>query len=183
MNLFSQVQVVVLIGAVLCLPAVVGAAPGVDGSMLLYIGTYTGGKSKGIYVSRFDAVAGKLTAPELAAETKSPSFLAVHPKRRFLYAVGEMSSIGGKHEGAVSAFALEPKSGKLTLLNQQASGGAGPCHLVTDATGKCVLVANYGNGSVAALPIQADGRLGEASATIQHHGSSVNAQRQSGPHA
>ncbi len=153
------------------------------GSMLVYIGTYTGAKSKGIYVSRFDPATGRLTPPELAAETMSPSFLALRPGGRFLYAVGEATNLGGKRGGAVSAFSLDAKTGKLTLLNHQPSGGAGPCHLAVDQTGKCLLVANYGSGSIAALPIQADGALGEPGAVIQHHGSSVNPQRQAGPHA
>lgn len=147
---------------------------------LVYFGTYTSGKSKGIYVSRFDTASGKLSAPELAAETTNPSFVAIHPSHRFLYAVGELS---GKKGGAVSAFAIDPQSGKLTLLNQQSSVGVGPCFVAVDKAGKNALVANYGGGSVAALPIQSDGRLAEASSFIQHTGSSVNPKRQKGPHA
>lgn len=149
----------------------------------VYFGTYTGAKSKGIYVSRFDSTTGKLSEPELAAETKNPSFLAVPPKEHFLYAVGEVDRTQGQPGGAVNAFAIDGKTGKLTALNQQTSGGAGPCHVSVDATGKCVLVANYGSGSIAALPIQTDGRLGAAVTTIQHVGSSVNPTRQAGPHA
>lgn len=150
---------------------------------LVYFGTYTGAKSKGIYVSRLDTVTGRLTEPELAAETKSPSFLAVHPGQGFLYAVGEMGSTDGKRDGAVSAFSIEPKTGKLKLLNSQPSGGGGPCHLSVDSKGTCVLVANYGSGSIASLPVRNDGSLGEPVSTIQHSGSSVNPQRQTGPHA
>ncbi len=150
---------------------------------LVYFGTYTGAKSKGIYVSRFDPTTGRLTAPELAAETTNPSFLAIHPSERFVYAVGEGDDGKGKGNGTVSAFAIEPKSGKLTLLNQQASGGGGPCHLAVDAKGKCVLTANYGSGSVAVLPIRADGSLGDPATTIQHAGSGANPGRQAGPHA
>jgi 6-phosphogluconolactonase len=149
----------------------------------VYFGTYTGAKSRGIYVSRFDSATGKLSEPQLAAETRNPSFLAVHPSPRFLYAVGEVDDTQGKRAGTVSAFSLDAKSGKLTLLNQQSSGGTGPCHLSVDATGKCVLVANYGSGSIAALPLQPDGRLEAAATSIQHIGSSVNPQRQAGPHA
>jgi 6-phosphogluconolactonase len=152
------------------------------GSMLVYFGTYTGAKSKGIYVSRFDAVTGRLTSPELAVATPSPSFLALHPSRRFLYAVGENSNFGGKRLGGIGAFSLDAKTGKLTLLNRQSSGGAGPCYLAVDPTGKCLLTANYGSGSIAALPIQADGALAEPGEVIQHKGSSVNPQRQAGPH-
>jgi 6-phosphogluconolactonase len=124
-----------------------------------------------------------LSAPELAVATRNPSFLAVHPAGHFLYAVGEMDNASGKPAGTVSAFSLDRQSGKLALLNQQASGGGGPCHLSVDATGKCLLVANYGSGSIAALPIHPDGSLGEPATTIQHTGSSVNPQRQAGPHA
>jgi len=149
----------------------------------VYFGTYTGAKSKGIYVSRFDADTGTLSEPELAAETRNPSFLAVHPNERFLYAVGELNDFQGKRAGAVNSFSLDPKTGRLTLLNQQPSGGQGPCHLTLDSKGRCVLVANYGSGSVAALSVQKNGGLGEATSTIQHAGSSVNSQRQAGPHA
>jgi 6-phosphogluconolactonase len=165
-------------------PAAMLAEPlSADGALRVYIGTYTGAKSKGIYVSRFDPATGRLTAPELAAATPSPSFLALHPSRHFLYAVGETSNLGGKRVGTVSAFSLDPKSGQLTLLNRESSGGAGPCHLSVDPSGKCLLVANYGSGSIAALPIQATGQLGEPKTIIQHQGSSVNPQRQAGPHA
>jgi 6-phosphogluconolactonase len=150
---------------------------------LVYFGTYTGAKSKGIYVARFDSATGKLTEPELVAETRNPSFLAVHPNGRFLYAVGELNDFQGKRAGAVSAFALDAKTGKLTLLNQQPSGGQGPCHLALDSKGRCVLVANYGSGSVALLPILKDGSIGQPISTIQHAGSSANPQRQAGPHA
>ncbi len=145
----------------------------------VYFGTYTKGKSKGIYRALFDAVTGKLGEPELAAETTNPSFLAIHPSRKFLYAVGELA---GKKGGAICAFAIEP-SGKLTLLNQQSTVGAGPCYVGLDNAGKHALVANYGGGSVAVLPIGADGKLGEAGAFVQHVGSSVNPKRQQGPHA
>ncbi len=158
-------------------------ATAADTSSLVYIGTYTGAKSKGIYCTRFDAATGKLTPPELAAETKNPSFLAVHPNGRFLYAVGELSGSNGLRAGAVSAFRIDAKTGKLTLLNRQPSGGTGPCHLSVDQSGKCVLAANYGSGSVVALPLQKDGSLEKAVCAIQHHGSSVNPQRQAGPHA
>lgn len=149
----------------------------------IYIGTYTGGPSKGIYVSTLDLKTGALSPAEVAAEVASPSFLAIHPNRRFLYAVNEVSDSGGKPTGAVSAFAIDSATGKLKLLSQQSSQGKGPCHLVVDAAGKNVLVANYGGGSIASLPIAADGSVGAASSSIQHVGSSVNKQRQEAPHA
>jgi 6-phosphogluconolactonase len=164
-------------------PGLSGGATAAEDAMLVYIGTYTGPQSKGIYVSRFDARTGSLSSPELAAETKNPTFLALHPNRRFLYAVAELSSFGGQPGGAVSAFSIDAKTGRLTLLNQQSSCGAGPCHLTLDSKGKCILAANYGSGSIAALPVESDGKLAEASAFIQHEGSSINPQRQTGPHA
>jgi 6-phosphogluconolactonase len=163
--------------------AVVADTPKAGGKFWVYIGTYTGGKSKGIYRAELDTATGKLSEPELAAETVSPSFLAIHPNRRFLYAANEISNFKGTKGGGVSAFAIDPKTGKLTLLNQQSSVGAGPCHLVVDRTGKFALVANYGGGSVAVLPIKEDGSLGERTAFVQHKGSGANPQRQKGPHA
>lgn len=149
----------------------------------VYFGTYTGAKSKGIYRSRFDSATGKLTDAQLAAETRNPSFLALHPRGNVLYAVGEVDNALGKRAGVVVAYGIEPTTGKLTLLNEETSGGTGPCHLSVDAMGRCVLVANYGSGSLAALPIRTAGRLGEAATIIQHAGASVNPQRQAGPHA
>lgn len=149
------------------------ATSAVPGS--IYIGTYTGQKSKGIYSASFDPATGRIGEAKLAAETSSPSFLALHPNRKWLYAVGE----SGK--GVVSAFAVEADATRLRLINQQPSGGGGPCHLAVDKG--CVLVANYGTGSIAALPIAADGSLEEPSSVIQHEGSSVDPRRQAGPHA
>jgi 6-phosphogluconolactonase len=149
---------------------------------LVFIGTYTRQNSKGIYASRLDAGTGKLSPVELAGETSNPSFLAIHPNRRFLYAVSEVADFGGQKSGAVAAFTIDRLSGKLTLLNQVSSRGDGPCYVIVDKSGKSALVANYGGGSVAALPIKPDGSLGEASAFIQHAGSSVVPRRQAGPH-
>jgi 6-phosphogluconolactonase len=144
----------------------------------VYVGTYTRAqKSKGIYAWRFQPATGKLTSIGLVAETTSPSFLAVHPNQHFLYAVNEINA------GTVSAFAIDPETAKLKPLNQVSSKGGGPCHLTTDRSGKFLYVANYNTGSVAAFPIHDDGSLGESSAFIQHAGSSVNPQRQKGPHA
>ena len=152
-------------------------------SYLVYIGTYTGPKSKGIDAWRLDARSGALDSIGLAAETTSPSFLAVHPNRKFLYAASEVDTVDGKRSGAVSAFSIDAQSGKLTLLNSQPSGGSGPCHVSVDASGKVVFVANYGGGSIASFPIKSDGSLAEAASFIQHKGSSVNRQRQEAPHA
>jgi 6-phosphogluconolactonase len=152
-------------------------------SVLLYIGTYTGAKSKGIYSSRLDLKSGTLSAPVLAAETANPSFIAIHPTRDFLYAVNEIGTFEGKPSGSVSAFTINRTAGTLTAINRQPSVGGGPAHLTVDHGGKNVLVANYGGGSVAVLPIGADGALKPATAFIQHKGSSVNADRQKEPHA
>jgi 6-phosphogluconolactonase len=144
---------------------------------LVYFGTYTGEKSKGIYVSRFDTSSGKLEPPTLAAEIVSPSFIAPHPNGRFLYAASE------ERDGSVSAFSIDTGTGKLTLLNRVSSKGRGPCYAKVDRTGRVVLVANYSSGSFAVLPIETDGRLREASAVIQDSGKGSNPSRQEGPHA
>ncbi len=150
----------------------------------VFFGTYTrGGKSQGIYVSRLDWATGRLSPPVLAARVVNPSFLAISPDQRFLYCVTEIGDYQKKRTGAVAAFSLCRQNGALEPLNRQPSGGAGPCHLVVDATGRNVLVANYGGGSVAVLPVDELGRLKQPSCVIQHQGSSVNPRRQKGPHA
>ena len=157
--------------------------PASSSGVLVYVGTYTGPKSKGIYVSRLDPATGALTPPQLAAEAASPSFLAVHPSGGFLYSVNEVNTLDGKTGGGVSAFAVDRSTGLLKPLNQQSSEGAGPAHLVVDKDGRNVLVANYGGGSVVVLPLEKNGRLKSATAFVQHTGSSVNPQRQKAPHA
>ena len=151
--------------------------------MRVYLGTYTGKNSQGIYLSTLDLATGKLSQPELAAELVSPSFLAIHPSGRYVYAVGEIADFQGKKAGAVSALAVDAATGKLKLINQMPSGGGGPCHVAVDPSGKCVLAANYGGGSVCSFPIGDDGGLKEGGSVIQHKGSSVNPQRQKEPHA
>jgi 6-phosphogluconolactonase len=156
-------------------------------SYLMYVGTYTGPDSKGIYAYRFDGATGEVTPLGLVAETANPSFLAIDPTQRFLYAANEVSDYqdqkndgqkGGQKDrqktGAVSAFAIDGKSGKLALLNQVSSHGAGPCYISLDQTGKHVLAANYDGGSVTVFPVLKDGRLGEASAVIEHTGPTVD---------
>ena len=147
------------------------------GKYRVYFGAYTGEKSRGIYTADLDLATGKLSEPRLAAEAVSPSFLAIHPNGHWLYAVSEIDDLNGRKTGGVSAFAIEADGG-LRLLNQQPSEGRGPCHVTVDPSGKFALVANYGSGSAAALPIAADGRLGAASSVVQHEGKSVNPQRQ-----
>jgi len=150
-------------------------------SLPVYFGTYTSrgeNSSKGIYRSVLDLETGQLSEPVLAAEARNPSFLEIHPNGKFLYAVSES---GGA--GSVSAYAINSNTGGLKLLNQQSSGGAGPCHVSIDHAGSNVLVANYGSGSASVIPIKSDGRLGEPTGFVQHAGSSVNTRRQKGPHA
>jgi 6-phosphogluconolactonase len=149
-----------------------------SGKLRVYFGTYTGADSRGIYACELDLADGSLSEPRLAGEVKNPSFLALHPGGKHLYAVSE---VGGT--GAVVAFAIDAKTGGLQELNHQPAGGAGPCHAVVDKEGRNVLVANYGGGSVSAIPIGEDGRLGKPTSMIQHKGSSVNKSRQSEPHA
>jgi 6-phosphogluconolactonase len=149
----------------------------------VFVGTYTDGKSKGIYRMELDSATGTLTEPTLAAAASNPSFLAIHPSGKYLYAVNEGPGPAGGKGGGVTAFALDAKTGELTKLNQESTIGDGPCHLVVDATGKNVLVANYGGGSVAVLPIGPDGKLGPASDFIQHKGEVFDPERQGAPHA
>jgi len=150
---------------------------------LVYVGTYTDGQSKGIYAYRFNAATGQLASLGLAAETSNPSFLAVHPSQRYLYAVNETGKFQDQSSGAVSAFAIDRRTGKLTLLNQVASRGADPCYVAVDKTGKYLLVANYGGGSVAVFPVLKGGGLGEATSVLQYKGIGANPERQESPHA
>jgi 6-phosphogluconolactonase len=148
----------------------------------VFLGTYTGEKSKGIYVSRLSD-SGQVTPAELVTVTTNPSFLVVDPSNRYLYAANETDRFRGQETGWVSAYAVDATSGRLKPLYQVASGGRGPAHISIDRTGKTVLVANYGGVSLAAFPVKPDGSLGAATSVIQNHGSSVNAERQKAPHA
>ena len=142
----------------------------------VYFGTYTGPQSKGIYASRFDAKSGKLEPPVLAGELTRPSFLAIHPNRKYLYAVSETET------STVTAFEINSKNGMLTLLNTVPAKGSLACHLVVDRTGKSLVVANYTGGSVVVFRVGADGHLSEVTAQIQHSGSGPDRARQTGPH-
>src|SRR5688572_7480435 len=181
----------------LCFAALATALPFASlpaaNDQLVYVGTYTGAKnakveSKGIYVFGFDSKTGKLEPMGLAGETKSPSFLAIAPSKKYLYCVSEAptgASVPGKPAtGGLSSFSIDQKTGKLTLLNQESSEGSGPCHVSVDHTGKVALVANYGSGHVASLPIKADGSLGKPASVFKHEpASKANPKRQDGPHA
>ena len=148
----------------------------------LYVGTYTGPKSKGIHAFRYDTAKTTFDPLGTVAEMARPSFLALSPNRRFLYAVSELGN-SGKSDGYVYAFAIDNTTGKLAFLNRQSSGGGGACHLVVDKTGKFLFVANYGTGSAVSFPIQFDGSLGSLASKIQFAGSGPNQARQKGPHA
>ncbi|MCP8938557.1 lactonase family protein [Alsobacter sp. SYSU M60028] len=161
---------------------------------LVYVGTYsepilfgTGqvlqGQGKGIYCFEFDAANGALVPVGITENVRNSSYLAFDPARKFLYCVNEFKEYEGKASGAVSAFRIDPETGALTYLNTTASHGTDPCHLVVDATGRNVLVANFASGSVCVLPVRDDGSLGDSCEFIQHQGSSIDPRRQAGPHA
>ena len=152
-------------------------------SSIVFVGTYTHTDSQGIYTCRLDNDTGALAPVSVASEAANPSFLALHPNKRFIYAVSEVEEFHGEKQGAVYAYSVDAESGELTLLNSQGSGGPGPCHLKVDATGRFVLAANYRGGSVCVLPINDDGSLTPLSDFIQHEGSSVNPRRQEQAHA
>jgi len=156
-----------------------------QGKYLFYVGTYTqdGSQSKGIYAYSLDPSTGQATSLGLAAETTNPSFVALAPSGQYLYAVNEVGNYKGPNSGGVSAFSVDRASGKLTFINEVASRGADPCYIIVDKSGKYVLVANYTGGSVAVFPILEGGKLGEATAFVQHTGHGADPKRQEGPHA
>ncbi|MCU0913882.1 MAG: lactonase family protein [Planctomycetes bacterium] len=163
--------------AMLCLNCLSAAQPA---DVLVYVGTYTSkGGSEGVYVYRLDPATGGLKHVSTAPRLNNPSFVAIDPKGRCVYAVRE----GGGPGGAIVALARNPATNELTILNEQPSGGQGPCYVTVDRAGQFVLAANYGSGSVALFPVAADGRLEPAGSVVQHEGSSVNPARQKGPHA
>jgi 6-phosphogluconolactonase len=151
---------------------------------LLYVGTYTeGGRRDGIHLVRMDRRSGQLRLTASVDAGENPSFLAIHPNGRVLYAVNEIDKYNGKASGAVSAFAIARDTGALTRLDEQPSGGAAPCFVSVDRSGRVALVANYNGGSVALLPIQTDGSLAPPTQVVQHTGSGPNTERQISAHA
>ena len=151
---------------------------------LLYVGTYTvGTRSEGIYLVRMDRRSGRLQRVGSVDAGANPSFLGTHPNGRCLYAVKELEQYNGQPTGAVSAFAIAKDTGALTRLNEQPSGGGAPCFVSVDKSGRVALVANYAGGSLALLPIQANGALAPAAHVVQHTGKGPNAERQAAPHA
>jgi 6-phosphogluconolactonase len=160
-----------------------GEQSGEAGELLVYVGTYTTGTSEGIYLYRLHLASGELRKVATTRGVVNPSFLAIAPSRRYLYAVNEVEEFASKKSGALSAFAIDQKTGELQLLNQQASLGGAPCYVVLDKAGKFVLVANYAGGNVAVFPVQSGGSLGQATDMRQYRGSGMDPKRQEGPHA
>src|SRR5271170_3306188 len=185
--------------AVLSVP-IAWSSPSPAEDYFVYFGTYTGftymrkglpagvSHSKGIYVSHFQPATGKISKPELAAEIVNPAFLAVHPNQKFLYvATEDPLSLGPDfdHASYLSAFAIDPTTGKLRLLNTLPTGGTSTCYLSIDKTGHYVLMANFGSSSVTVLRIKEDGSLGEQTAFMKHvgHGKDASFQSQAHPHS
>lgn len=162
---------------------VVGLSAEKPNGDLLYVGTYTDEKrTDGIYLVRMDPGSGKLTQIGAVNAGANPSFLAIHPNGRFLYAVNELEKYNGKPIGAVSSFTIA-NDGTLTRRNEQASEGGAPCFVSVDRSGRVALIANYVGGNIVVLPIQNDGSLASPSHVEQHKGKGPNAERQEGPHA
>src|SRR5207302_6757932 len=162
----------------LAIPSVFPQTP--NQKFLVFVGTYTDKTdSKGIYAYEFDASTGKLAPQGLAAETSNPSWVVIHPNGKWAYAANE----SGK-QSTISAFSLDAKSAKLTLLNQLPAQGEDPCHLSLDKTGKYLFAANYTSGNVVVFPILPDGKLGEHSSAVKDAGTlGPNNERQEAPHA
>jgi len=144
-------------------------------SSYLLIGTYTKGKSEGIYVYDFNSITGNAVYKS-KIKASNPSFLAVSPGQQYVYAAFEDG------DGSIGAYSFSKKTGELTFINQQSSGGSSPCFVTTDKTGKWVAAANYGGGSLCLLPVQKGGGLNAATQVLQDTGSSLNKQRQEKPH-
>ncbi|MCI0664300.1 MAG: lactonase family protein [Acidobacteria bacterium] len=178
-----MIKSVGLAGLALSLPIHKKALSFSTQDLILYVGTYTRGKSEGIYLYRMNLASGELKPLSITKGITNPSYLAIDAQRKYLYSVNEVGEFEGKRTGAVTAFAVDQKTGELRKLNQQASQGAGPCYITIDASGKFVLVANYNSGTLAVLPIKSDGSLGESTDVVQHRGSGANPRRQEGPHA
>ena len=141
----------------------------------LFIGTYTSGKSEGIYVYKFNSSSGEFSHVS-KIWSANPSFLAVSPDTRFIYSVNE------NQPGGISSFSFDKSTGKLSELNKQPSGGDHPCYITTDKTGRWVIAGNYSGGNLSVLPVNNDGSLGKPIQTINHEGSSINTARQEKPH-
>jgi 6-phosphogluconolactonase len=143
----------------------------------LMVGTYTSGKSEGIYTFKFNVKTGEFTPESVAKNIKNPSFLAISSDSKYVYSAGETDK-----QGSVHSFAFDKKTGVLTPLTSQSANGNYPCHVAIDKTGEWVICGNYGAGNLSVFPVEANGSLGKASQTIQHEGKSINPGNQESPH-
>lgn len=154
-------------------------------SQLIFIGTYTpkGGASRGIYSVRLDTITGALSEPVLAAEAASPTFLALHPDGRVLYALSETDTVQGKPGGGATAFQIDPVAGRLVPLNVQSTGGIACAHLGLDPAGKTLVLASYNGGQVTSFPLASDGSISPRASTQVLTGPlGPNKARQDKPH-
>ena len=175
---------VMLMISMTTLPGMVGrAAAEEDRPLRMFVGTYTWGTSRGIYLVELDTKLGRLSAPRLVVEMKHPTFLNWHPKKSILYAVCELPDAGGKDVSTVAGFAVDEKTLALTPLNRQSSGGAGACFVQIDPSGRAAIVANYSDGTVAALGIDAGGMLRAPASVLKFQGTGPDPKRQESPHA
>jgi len=146
----------------------------------LFIGTQTEQSSKGIYAYNFDTATGELKQVGLAVEADMPTFLALSPNKKTLFAANEINQYEGKKSGAVSSFSIDRKAAKLTKINEVSAGGPGTCHVAVDHTGRCAFAANYGGGSAASFSVDKTGTLSQAVSFFQYTGSGPKPQ-QKGP--
>ena len=149
---------------------------------LVFISAFAAGDEGAIHAYQLEMDTGHLKLVQRTTDVENPFFMAVSADHRFLYSI-HAAAFGGEEHEQVAAYKIEGRTGRLKLLNRQSALGSASCYLDIDATGRTVVVANYSTGSVASLPVQKDGSLGEASSFIQHAGSSVDPARQKGPYA
>lgn len=149
---------------------------------IMYVGTFDERDSQGIYVYEFNRDSVGFTLLQTIPEQKSPSFLEIHPSKKFLYAVNRSSVVDGKEWGTISAFLIDSASGMLTLINEQSSYGRGPCHISFDKSGKFAFVSNYNDGNLVVYAVLDNGNVSDSLQLVQHHGNGINPERQEGPH-
>ncbi len=166
----------------LLIATVLHSTPARADEPLVFISAFASGEKAGIHAFQFDTKSGALQPLHRTPDIQNPFFLAISADGKFLYSV-DAKKFGGKEDEDVAAFAIEGRTGQLRRLNKQSSRGTASCYLDVDATGKTVTVANYSTGSVAALPVQKDGSLGEAASFVQHTGTGADPARQKGPNA
>ena len=148
----------------------------------LIIGTYTSSKSEGIYVYDFNTVTAENNLISVA-KTSNPSYIAVSPNKKTVYAVNENAdTIGSVAGGSVTAFSFNAVDGKLTPMDTHPSGGTNPCYVSVDKTGKWVFAGNYSSGTLSVFPVATNGNIAAASQVIAQSGTGPNKQRQEGPH-